>query len=194
MRVIIPLAGNVIANLLAPARGRARLENRINQALNIISSKCAGAKDLAELLHVFEFTATSMPSYMMPALVGGIAGGQAPLQILLRRLDFPGSRDMLFDLTRGLPYNVTTQMDLQLWETARAIKSDKKAAEYFISADTETLVSEFRQGKLPSAAQNAITEFLSHYDRHGQTALARKSFKSVSSAEKLPAHKCRIRP
>ena len=98
-------------------------------------------------------------------------------------------------LTRGLPHNVTTQMDLQLWETALAIKSDKKAAEYFNSADTETLVSEFRRGKLPAAAQNAITEFLSHYGIRGvgEIDLGRPRWrenpsKPVPGTEKLPAH------
>ena len=95
---MVPLAGNVIYDTLSPVRGRARLENRIDSALETIRSRCASAKNLSELVAVFGVTSNSMPGMMMPPLVGGIASGQAPLQILLRRLDFPGSRDMLFDL------------------------------------------------------------------------------------------------
>lgn len=167
IQTVAPLFRNVIYDTLSPVRGRALLEKRIDSALEAIRSRCASAKNLLELVAVYGDTSDSMPGIMMPPLVGGIASGQAPFQIMLRKLTFPGSQELLIELTRGLPHNVTTQMDLKLWETTRVIRSDEKAASHFISAETETLVSEFRQKKLPITTQNAITEFISQYGIRG---------------------------
>jgi rifampicin phosphotransferase len=167
MRVVVPLIGNVIYNLLWPSRGRAWLESRIESALEKIRSGCASANNLIDLTEVFEGMATTMPAYMMPALVGGIAGGQAPYQIMLRTITFPGSNDLLMELTRGLPHNVTTLMDLKLWQTAQAIRLDASTARYFSETDIETLVAEYWLGKLPPTTQTAIADFLSLYGMRG---------------------------
>ena len=167
MRVALSIAGNAIRNIMAPAGGRKRLEKRIDTILDEIRTKCAAASNLPEQLHVFEETTAIMPTRMLPALVGGIASGQAPYQILLRKLDIPGARDLLVELTRGMPFNVTTQMDLELWEAAQAIRSDSKAAGYFSSIPVETLVDEYHHGSLPLAAQTAVEKFLSVYGVRG---------------------------
>ncbi|BCY17245.1 phosphoenolpyruvate synthase [Leptolinea sp. HRD-7] len=167
MRVAVPLAGNAVRNMLAPARGRKRLEKRIDTMLEEIRSRCAAASDLPALLRVFEETTAIMPTRMLPTLVGGIASGQAPYQILLRKLDIPDARNLLVELTRGMAHNVTTQMDLELWEAAQAIRSDSAAAGHFSSTPVGTLVDEYRRGGLPSAAQNAIEKFLSVYGIRG---------------------------
>lgn len=167
LRVFVPLAFNVINNLLAPARGRARLERKINELLDTIQRRYTNVRSVSDLVQVFEELTSTMPTIMMPILVGGIAGGQAPYQILLRQLNFPGSRDLLFDLTRGLPHNVTTQMDLQLWETARRIKVDEQACNHFLVVDTDTLVEDYHQGKLPPTAQAAVADFLARYGMRG---------------------------
>jgi pyruvate,water dikinase len=167
MRVAVPLAGTAIRNILAPARGRKRLEQRIEAILEDLRTACAAASDLEALLQVFEKMTATMPARMLPALVGGIASGQAPYQILLRKLDIPGAHDLLVELTRGMANNVTTQMDLKLWEAAQTIRADAPAVEKFLSTPVEILVDEYRRGQLPPAAQTAIEKFLSVYGIRG---------------------------
>ncbi len=167
LRVLLPLAFNVINNLMAPARGRDRIERKINDLLESIQHRCTEVQNLSDLVIVFEELTGTMPTIMMPVLVGGIAAGQAPYQILLRKLNIPGSQDLLSDLTRGLPYNVTTQMDLQLWDTACQIKKDGQAVEYFLNTDTDVLVGEFHRGTLPPVAQAAVAGFLTQYGMRG---------------------------
>jgi rifampicin phosphotransferase len=167
IRGVMPLAGNVIRNILFPRIGRARIEKHIQELLATIQSRCAAADGLAGLVRVFEDTTTTMPAIMMPVLVGGIAAGQAPFQIMLRRLNFPGSHELLIELTRGLPHNVTTQMDLKLWETAQAIKADSRAAEYFSTIPTDRLVDEYHKAALPQVAQSAVEHFMTEYDTRG---------------------------
>ena len=63
-----------------------------------------------------------------------LAAGMASLNLvnqLLKRFlgsdgigDLAGMQQVMLDLTRGVPYNVTTEMDLFLWETAQKIRSD----------------------------------------------------------------------
>ncbi len=102
LRVVFPLARRVLFNISSPVRGRARLEKEIDSLLETIRLRYAEVNNLIDLVHVFEELTATMPTIMMPVLVGGIAAGQAPYQILLRRLNFPGSQDLMFDLTRGL--------------------------------------------------------------------------------------------
>ncbi len=63
--------------------------------------------------------------YGVPEIFTAAIAGLIPLFILnalAKRLT--GSTDSALEITRGLPYNVTTEMDLILWETARTIKDD----------------------------------------------------------------------
>lgn len=168
VRGIAPLIGNVLYNLLWPGRGRARLENQIDAVLAEAQRRCDAAQNLAELIAAIEAVAAKMPQKMLPRLVGGIASGQAPYQILLRRAgELPGGQDLLIELARGLPHNVTTQMDLALWRTAQAIRADAGAAAYFSTTGVERLVAEYRAERLPVAAQTAIRGFLSIYGMRG---------------------------
>ncbi len=168
IRGVRPLAGNVLYNLLWPARGRARLERQIDAALAEAQGYCDAAQNLAELIEAIEAVASIMPQQMLPRLVGGIAAGQAPYQnLLLRSGEIPGAQELLMELARGLPHNVTTQMDLALWRTAQAIRADDHAAATFSTTDVEGLVAAYRAEKLPGAAQTAVRGFLSIYGMRG---------------------------
>jgi pyruvate,water dikinase len=71
------------------------------------------------------------------------------------------------ELTRGLPHNVTTEMDLALWRTSQAIRADTAIAAHFSAAEINMLVAEFRESRLPEAAQKAIAQFLGTYGMRG---------------------------
>ena len=166
LRGVAPLIGNVLFNLLWPVHGRARLERQIDTALTEAQRCCDSAQNLIGLVEAIE--AVPVPQQMLPRLVGGIAAGQAPYQnLLLRASGLPGGQELLMELTRGLPHNVTTQMDLALWRTAQAIRADANAAGSFSTTEVERLVTEYRAEKLPIAAQTAIRGFLSTYGMRG---------------------------
>jgi pyruvate,water dikinase len=71
-------------------------------------------------------------------------------------------------LLRGLPGNPTTEMDLTLWATAQAIRSDTAANAIFQGQDVAETTKAYHQGNLPPAAQRAIQAFL---DRYGMRAV-----------------------
>jgi pyruvate,water dikinase len=73
----------------------------------------------------------------------------------------------VLDVTRGLPHNVTTEMDLALWQTAVAIKEDAEAAAQVTDADADVLSAQWRARSLPPAVQRAIDDFLGRFGMRG---------------------------
>ncbi len=173
-RGVTPIVANVVLNLLWPAQGRARLARTIEATLKIVRSHCAvtanqaAATTLGEMATTLETISMYLPSALLPHLLGGIISGMAPLQILLRlAADVPDGPQLVMELTRGLPHNVTTEMDLALWATACAIRRDAVAAQYFARAEAATLAMEYHAGSLPAAAQTAVADFLQTYGVRG---------------------------
>jgi pyruvate,water dikinase len=167
-RGLLPFFLNVLFNLLWPRRGRLRLERKIEKVLASAQSLYATGKNLVELVDAIEHPSLDLSKELLPCLVPGIASGQIPLQVLLRQTaEIRGGPELVMELTRSLPYNVTTQMDLALWRTAQAVRSDASATEYFARTDVARLVSDFRDHVLPFTAQTAISKFLAGYGNRG---------------------------
>ena len=78
-----------------------------------------------------------------------------------------GVATLALEVTRGLPHNVTTEMDMALWSTAEAIRTDAAALERFGSETPQCLASDYLAGRLPTSAQTAISQFLSRYGMRG---------------------------
>jgi pyruvate,water dikinase len=74
---------------------------------------------------------------------------------------------LALEVTRGLPHNVTTEMDLALWETAVSIRQDAASAEMFHTADAQALVFRYRNETLPAAARSAVERFMDMYGMRG---------------------------
>jgi rifampicin phosphotransferase len=64
---------------------------------------------------------------------------------------------------RGLPHNVTTEMDLALWELASLIRNDEIAARALRDNSAADLADQFGRGTLPPTIQCGLSEFLSNY-------------------------------
>jgi pyruvate,water dikinase len=64
---------------------------------------------------------------------------------------------------RGLPHNVTTIMDLELWHLTVSLGRDPEARRAFTELTPEELASRYRWGSLPAAAQAGLQQFLSKY-------------------------------
>jgi phosphohistidine swiveling domain-containing protein len=77
------------------------------------------------------------------------------------------------ELMRGLPGNVTTEMDLYLWSRVQAIRADPAARPGLLERPTVELVDAYRRGTLREVAQRAIAQFL---DRYGVRGVAEIDF------------------
>lgn len=78
-----------------------------------------------------------------------------------------GEPGLGLECLRGLDGNVTTAMDLALWQVARTIRADAASLARFVDDDAEALAFDYRSGVLPLAAQDAIRSFLADYGMRG---------------------------
>ncbi|MEN8583480.1 PEP/pyruvate-binding domain-containing protein [Burkholderia sp. RS01] len=70
---------------------------------------------------------------------------------------------------RGLPHNVTTEMDLELWSLAVSVRDDAPSREAFLRGRPDELAVSYAAGELPHVAQTGLHRFL---DRYGHRAVA----------------------
>ena len=71
---------------------------------------------------------------------------------LLGDLAEPGE---LQTVMRGLPHNVTTEMDLELWQLTQRVRADHDSAQAFLDGSTAELTARYATGRFrrsPSAA------------------------------------------
>ena len=88
--------------------------------------------------------------FALLALAGKLVGGRE------RRAD-------LQPILRGLPNNVTTEMDLDLWQLATELRADGESRRVFEEQPLALLARKFKSGELPATAQSGLTRFLERY-------------------------------
>jgi phosphohistidine swiveling domain-containing protein len=114
------------------------------------------------LQHTEDILATSIDGLIQATLPAPSVGYLllAAARRLLRGIAEP--RD-LEAVLRGLPHNVTTIMDLELWHLTVSLGRDPEARLAFTELTPEELASRYRAGILPAAAQSGVQQFLSKY-------------------------------
>jgi pyruvate,water dikinase len=95
--------------------------------------------------------------------------GFATLFLARKVIGDRATHDEWQSILRGLPNNVTTEMDLAMWGVAIGIGGDPESEAAFTTEDLPGLVARYRAGSLPAVAQTALAEFL---NRHGDRAVA----------------------
>jgi phosphohistidine swiveling domain-containing protein/CheY-like chemotaxis protein len=85
---------------------------------------------------------------------------------LLHDVAEPGE---LQEVLRGLPHNITTEMDLNLWELTQQIRNDEESRRVFTDLAVPDLLERYRERSLPPVAQRGLQGFLR---RFGQRAVA----------------------
>ncbi len=208
----LPVAGNVLLNLLAPDMRRLyivahgeRIIERMRAGLGAIRgpapdltptplpqegenqtrplslsfSQEAGAmqgprRRMAQAVVLFRQTLRNHLGGLFVLFVSGVASGVASMNILRMMMkdlpDEPGSPswgDTLLELTRAVPNNPTTEMDLRLWEMARSVQADPQLLAEFSADDAPTLARRFRTGEMSPAGQALVADFLERYGGRG---------------------------
>jgi pyruvate,water dikinase len=106
---------------------------------------------------------------IMPRTIAYAIGGLLMLvasRRLLRDVAQPGE---LQEVLRGLPHNITTEMDLELWKLTEQIRDDEASRAVFTDLAVADLLQRYRERALPPAAQCGLQGFLRRY---GHRAIA----------------------
>ena len=70
-------------------------------------------------------------------------------------------------LMRGLPGNITIEMNLKLWEAAQRIREEPAALEYMLTQPVDKLVEAYKGHEFPTVAQRSLDRFLEEYGMRG---------------------------
>lgn len=152
-----------------PDAGRREVMARVEAELTAFRTRAAQAATPVERIALAR-EAFNLLTVIFPRLSPPMAVGIGSF-ILLRRLARLnlGDEQLALEVARGLPHNVTTEMDLSLWVVAEVIAADAASAACFASQSAEALAAEFDAGSLPIPAQAALAAFM---DRYGMRGLA----------------------
>jgi pyruvate,water dikinase len=155
------LLGQTLRAMLNPgaALERVRLSDNEMDRMLVLPEPVSGAVrlDFVERALTREITPAVMRA-LPPAAAGYLWLGLA--RLLLGRLAAPGDLQMVL---RGLPHNVTTEMDLELWRTATAIRNDPESVRALTGEDPQVLAGRYLDGTLPAVCQDALRAFLATY-------------------------------
>jgi pyruvate,water dikinase len=157
-----------VAQALArPAAARRRLD-RLGDGLRERPRPPASAEATQRLDFVVALLGDAVVR-IVPRVMPPAAAGFAMLGLAGRLLGADAREGDLATVLRGLPHNVTTEMDLELWSVATAIRADDDAAAAVRLESPAELAERYRTGALPPVLRDRLRAFL---DRYGHRAVA----------------------
>jgi rifampicin phosphotransferase len=171
----LPIVGRAGINMYDPEKARTNLQTYIESQL--VPPNITGEDKFTRLAQRLEFMYGHMLTALyrlLPRFIPLLGPSVVSLHLLTRlagndkeaQTDHGFSADAL-EVTRGLPNNVTTEMDLALWKTANAIRQDEDSFRMFLDSDARTLASRYLSETLPEMAQTAVREFMQRYGMRG---------------------------
>lgn len=181
-RFFIPLAGNVFLNILSPNSRGSYIRNNGENLLEIFRAKLSslpgtGMERLVRQLDTyFEIIDRYIPRTLV-LFISGVAAGMASFNALNQLARRSGEesngddkvywKDVVLEVTRSLPGNPTTEMDLSLWDIARELKKDPPSLQAMRSLEPHEMAKRFQQGILPPVIQQVVEKFLERYGNRG---------------------------
>lgn len=101
--------------------------------------------------------------FLMPTVFAYAAAGFACLALARRLLGDLARPEEIQQVQRSLPHNVTTEMDLELWELTERIRGDEASRTAFLDRPARDVAGSLAAGVLPKVADRGLREFLSRY-------------------------------
>lgn len=165
-RFFAPVFLRVAHNMLRPETVRARFDADIESFLaNAHIAPAANRFErLTNTVTFIRERVANVFAFLIPHFIPVFAPGIGSLALLTK---LSGDTNLALEMTRGLPNNVTTEMDLVLWDIAKAIRADAESNSRFAASSAPELAQQYLKGTLPAAAQRVIADFLNKYGMRG---------------------------
>ena len=172
LRHVVPVAArakvpeSLLRALVRPEAALRRAE-RFGERFRAALVVPAGSTAVQRLDHVERILGRELFP-VVPNILPLPALGFALLAAAGRLLGTGAGPGALQPVLRGLPHNVTTEMDLALWQLAEAIRADDGAAAVFEGAGSDAdavpeLARRYRARELPAVVQSGLAGFLGRY-------------------------------
>ncbi|QDY89464.1 phosphoenolpyruvate synthase [Arthrobacter sp. UKPF54-2] len=172
LRHVVPVAArarvpeSLLRALVRPEAALRRAE-RFGERFRAALAVPAGSTAVQRLDHVERILGRELFP-VVPNILPLPALGFALLAAAGKLLGTSAGPGALQQVLRGLPHNVTTEMDLALWELAEAIRADAGAAAVFAGAGSDAeavpeLARRYQARELPAVVQSGLAGFLGHY-------------------------------
>jgi pyruvate,water dikinase len=159
VRFRIPVyAAQALISPAAAHRRLARIEDDL-QARLAVSGDASPEQRLQHAVDVLFTQSVPLAPKVLPAALAGLAMFGLATR-LWRGIAEPGE---LQGVLRGIPHNVTTEMDLQLWHLTQRIRADGSATEALQSRPPADVADRYLAGDLPATLQDGLAEFLRRY-------------------------------
>ncbi len=148
--------------LLSPKAARKRLFHHFDAlyALSEVPTETSASERLAVFERIFLTAMGSLLSDVMIPVISLIFGLPNVARKLLGNL---ATDDELQTVLRSIPYNPTTEMDLELWKLAQYLREDASIVALFQERQREELAQEYHTGSLPPRLQQGLADFLRLY-------------------------------
>lgn len=143
-------AAGILGALARPARARARVFDEIER---LRRQPVTDPRTAAELLDLVERDAES--STVADAIIWPVVSGLAVSAALPPLLKGVASEDEIRTVLGGMPYNVTIEMDLALWEVARQAEPHR---ETLLNTPPPDLAAAHLAGRLPDFGLDAFLQ------------------------------------
>ncbi|MFX0090271.1 MAG: PEP/pyruvate-binding domain-containing protein [Candidatus Hodarchaeota archaeon] len=167
-RIILFIVRRAGSFVLQPRKERHDKQALIEEAIRIMERQSAKLQTLEQKVAYYRKVVDRLAWYGFLPIVPAIPVGYGPLLILDHLAsNLTGERNLAYELTRSLPNNPTTEMNLVLGETAKTIKADPASKDRFLQATADELASDYLNGQLPMVGQEALTAFLETYGMRG---------------------------
>lgn len=177
-----PIAVNLFLNLVSPRRRREKIISngeRILQELreDIDAFQGDRRQRLAQIAGMLPGLTRTDLAGMFIQFISVVASGVASwnfLNILTTRSSKEVSQgfqmnSLALQVTRGMPYNPTTEMDLALWAMAKELRHDPALCDLLRNTSPVALSSCYLSRSLPPQLMGLVERFL---DRYGARGLA----------------------
>ncbi|MEA1978512.1 MAG: PEP/pyruvate-binding domain-containing protein [Chloroflexota bacterium] len=172
---LLPSMVRVIRLWLTPEQGRERVARLMDETVLQAKTRSEVTGDtqevLAQRLEILHSARYIFLDVAIPQGVTPIAAGMVPFFGIMRRFSTqaseasgkPAFAQAYLEIARGLPHNVTTEMDLALWGIAQTILADSSSSKLFQETSASNLASHYLQANLPSRVQESVASFMEHY-------------------------------
>ena len=176
---VAPFIGRVIRILISPEKQTRKVRRAFDEQVKQTQNSDVETGDIWQqfsarmvLLHQAKLL---FSDFVIPQGVPPVVAGMAPFFGILQRFSLAVAEQtgdsqfntLYLEVARGLPNNVTTEMDLALWHTAQSVRADIESFTAFENQSAEALTTRYLAAELPLIAQQVVGAFLAKYGMRG---------------------------